>query len=160
MSTLTHIRDMIAIPKLESLPIDQQEKILDLRQRQKPRPKIKPFKTCYVCGTDKNLIIHHISYEPPETIRVCCKCHSLIHKRPIGWLSSPLEYRCSKRFYNYLKTKPREELERQVKHTAFCSYGKCKDCMLNCAIRRIKADWIKEAIAAKREVIKTNAKIF
>jgi hypothetical protein len=150
---------MVTIPKIETLPKEQQEKILDLRQRQKPRPKEKTKKICYVCGTDKNLIIHHISYDPPETIRLCCICHSLIHNKPIGWVNNPLEYRCSKRFYNYMKTRPREEIERQLKYTSFCSYGKCQSCLLNCAIRRIKADWIKEAISTKRkrEVIKLNA---
>jgi len=35
---------------------------------------------CECCNTNtKKLIIHHISYNPEETITLCVQCHSILH---------------------------------------------------------------------------------
>jgi len=47
------------------------------------------IKRCEICNAEKDLQIHHISYDPEITIVVCIKCHSKLHPthgvgRPIG----------------------------------------------------------------------------
>jgi len=37
---------------------------------------------CAVCGSKKNLVVHHISYKPERTIIVCASCHYKIHFTP------------------------------------------------------------------------------
>jgi len=39
-------------------------------------------KKCPLCGKEvEELVIHHINYEPPETIEICRSCHIKIHRR-------------------------------------------------------------------------------
>jgi len=35
---------------------------------------------CSVCGSDKKLITHYLSYEPEITTLVCWRCHQIMHK--------------------------------------------------------------------------------
>ena len=35
---------------------------------------------CVVCGASDDLVDHHVSYDPPETVPVCRSCHTRIHK--------------------------------------------------------------------------------
>ena len=37
-------------------------------------------KYCSICGSDKNLIYHHLSYEPEIVVIVCRKCHQAMHR--------------------------------------------------------------------------------
>ena len=39
-----------------------------------------PFKNCSICDNDKNLITHHLSYEPEITVIVCHRCHTTMHQ--------------------------------------------------------------------------------
>jgi hypothetical protein len=141
---------MVTLPKLETLPITQQKLILSFRKLQKPNPKEPKNQTCFICHTEKNLMRHHVSYNPLMVISVCTVCHSLIHDRVIGWHNTNQEFRFSKRYYAYLKGQPIEQLKRMVANTAFCAYGKCKECSINCYNRRLKLEWIKDDIAKKR----------
>jgi len=34
---------------------------------------------CIICGKNGVMILHHISYDPVETILMCTKCHSTLH---------------------------------------------------------------------------------
>lgn len=34
---------------------------------------------CFMCGTNKNIIKHHTSYEPEEIVDCCRSCHLKIH---------------------------------------------------------------------------------
>lgn len=36
-------------------------------------------KECYVCGSQKSLVEHHIKYVPEEKIILCRKCHIFLH---------------------------------------------------------------------------------
>lgn len=36
-------------------------------------------KQCELCGSEENLVDHHIRYSPPEKVIVCQKCHEKIH---------------------------------------------------------------------------------
>lgn len=47
-------------------------------QERKRREKLKII--CRLCGkVDNNIIKHHITYDPPEIIKVCRPCHGFIH---------------------------------------------------------------------------------
>jgi len=35
---------------------------------------------CILCGDANNLITHHISYEPEETVTLCFRCNSKVRK--------------------------------------------------------------------------------
>lgn len=47
------------------------------------RGKIKMSDSCQICGSVKNLMIHHIKYtvNKKDLLTVCGKCHRLIHSR-------------------------------------------------------------------------------
>jgi hypothetical protein len=36
-------------------------------------------KICFKCGTSKNVINHHTSYNPPIAVKCCRSCHRNIH---------------------------------------------------------------------------------
>lgn len=36
--------------------------------------------SCSICKKEKNLIIHHLSYDPEITTIVCWGCHSIMHR--------------------------------------------------------------------------------
>jgi hypothetical protein len=38
---------------------------------------------CLMCGTENELLQHHISYEPEDTVTLCKKCHFKVHIRLI-----------------------------------------------------------------------------
>jgi ribosomal protein L37AE/L43A len=59
-------------------------KLNELAERQESNPKLemKPF--CEVCGRngqESRLILHHVRYNPIETVTLCSKCHSRLHLR-------------------------------------------------------------------------------
>lgn len=37
---------------------------------------------CAECGSEKTIHMHHISYEPEETVPLCASCHKLVHENP------------------------------------------------------------------------------
>ena len=37
-------------------------------------------KKCSICNSDKNVITHHLSYEPEITSPICTRCHLLMHR--------------------------------------------------------------------------------
>ena len=137
------------LPKLETLPMEQMEKILLLRNQQQSKIEIDNYRQnskCYVCGSTKNLVIHHIKYWPPQEIIICRICHLLIHektKRNYYVTSTTIPDRV---YYNSLKKQPREEQDRIIKNAVACKWGKCEDCWYNCAIRELKIDRIKDKI--------------
>lgn len=69
---------------------------------------------CKLCGKiDKNIIKHHITYNSPETIKVCRSCHGIIHS-------------CT--FPHYLwKEKRQIEKEKVVQYCKFCKDFHIKD---------------------------------
>jgi hypothetical protein len=63
---------------------DQEAKIAWIAKRQQhlAEVKIKHLKDhCEICYSPEHLCIHHIAYEPLETITLCRKCHGLLHSR-------------------------------------------------------------------------------
>lgn len=37
---------------------------------------------CELCGTPEDIVEHHTSYEPEETVMVCRSCHGRVHTDP------------------------------------------------------------------------------
>ena len=51
---------------------------------------------CQICGSTKNVVNHHLSYDPEEIITVCRSCHRKTHNkikivRPKNFNSKVLE---------------------------------------------------------------------
>ena len=49
---------------------------------------------CPICGDERELLKHHISYDPEETVRLCPACHKEVHLKPSFFpLYAPIERR-------------------------------------------------------------------
>jgi len=35
---------------------------------------------CAICGSEENIQMHHVSYNPPKKVPLCSRCHFLIHQ--------------------------------------------------------------------------------
>jgi len=47
-------------------------------------PKKRAGMKCMICQRKRqDLVWHHISYVPPETILLCNECHSKLHQNPV-----------------------------------------------------------------------------
>jgi len=73
---------------------------------------------CAICGSIKNLQVHHISYEPEETITVCKECHINLHGRKHGtgngkgWSPKWKDQQTKQRFIKLWRLKTYDELMR------------------------------------------------
>jgi len=81
---------------------------------------------CSICNSDKNVINHHLSYEPELIILICYQCHMVMHNcinmnqkqlniifklaQQYGhlWKNGNEKYRKSKYFKNYMKEYAKE----------------------------------------------------
>jgi len=36
-------------------------------------------RTCSICGSVRNIVRHHVSYEPEKTVFLCSGCHRKVH---------------------------------------------------------------------------------
>ena len=136
----------MVLPKLETLPTEQKEKIIFLKSQQQTKkeiPEAKKNSKCFVCGSSKKLLVHHIKYWPPQEIILCEICHLLIHARDRRGHYVITTAIPDRTYYEILKKRPLEEQERVIERTFACHYGKCQDCLDNCAIRQLKMDHIK-----------------
>jgi hypothetical protein len=53
----------------------------ELSDRQQFMDAINKEKTCHICLGGGKMVLHHIQYEPQETITLCYKCHAYLHHR-------------------------------------------------------------------------------
>jgi len=50
------------------------------RQKQESKgKKIDPAAKCLICGSDKMLVRHHVTYRPPKVVILCASCHWKVH---------------------------------------------------------------------------------
>lgn len=75
--------------KKDFVPYQDYIKSSDWKKQSKRRMAIDDFK-CQRCGTAKNLVVHHITYDRlgnekmEDLITLCRKCHEEIHKNDFG----------------------------------------------------------------------------
>lgn len=78
--------EKIKIVKENAMPKEIRMKFEQLAAKQQDASNFLKLKSaCEVCGSMKNLVIHHIKYSPFESVTLCRSCHSYLHFKFLKW---------------------------------------------------------------------------
>ena len=146
------------LENFKTIPVDQQNKIIHIRDWTQKCPKnFYPKKSynlesnCFVCTSINELQPHHLTYVPVEEfLTVCNGCHSFVHEKHIRYKVTIEERKIHALFLERFNNPTVEDKEYQFKHTHRCKWGKCSECNRVCLLRKRKIEAIKFRIEENR----------